>query len=97
VDTKIKNCNTIFSRFLGMMGLSSTNVGYYFRNCHSIHTCFCHFDLDVILLDKNNQIIDIQYHLKPWKFYFFKCYSILEFQSGKVPFNIKEIVSSISL
>lgn len=65
-----------------MMFLKDSNECYYFKNTHSIHTCFCRFNLDVVLLDKENNIIDIKYNLKPWHFYFFKCYSILEFKSG---------------
>lgn len=67
---------------MGMMFLKTTNKGYYFKKVSSIHTCFCRFKIDVILLDKNNNIIDIKYNLKPWRFFIFKCYSILEFQSG---------------
>lgn len=86
---EIKNCNNIISRFMGMMFLKNTSKGFFFKGVSSIHTCFCRFNIDVILLDKNNNIIDIKYNLKPWRFYFFKCYSILEFQNGFIK-NIKK-------
>ncbi len=82
MNLEIKNCNSLFSRFMGMMFLKSSNKGYFFYRTSSIHTCFCNFNIDCVLLDKNNNVIDIVYDLKPWRFYFFKCYSILEFQSG---------------
>jgi len=83
MNFNIINCNNFKKRFLGMMFLKEkTSNGYYFKKCNSIHTFFCKYPLDVILLDKNNYIIDIKYNLKPWKIFKFKCYSIIEFNHG---------------
>jgi len=79
----IKQCNSFKNRFIGMMFLKEKKpIGYYFKKCHSIHTFFCYYPLDIVLLDKNNSIIDIKYNLKPWRVFFFKCYSIIEFPNG---------------
>ncbi len=65
-------------------------IGYYFYKCHSIHTFFMRFSLDIVLLDKENNIIDIVRNKKPWRIFFFRCYSILEVPSGYLPNNIKD-------
>lgn len=67
-----------------------TSNGYYFKKCNSIHTFFCKFPIDVILLDKNNYIIDIKYNLKPWRIFFFNCYSIIEFNHGFINSNLSK-------
>lgn len=79
----IKHCNSLKDRFLGMMfQVKKTQIGYYFKKCHSIHTFFCFFPIDVVLLDKENNILDVKYNLKPFRIFFFSCYSIVEFYHG---------------
>lgn len=87
----IKTCKSIKDRFIGMMFRThKPEYGFLFKKCNSIHTFFCFFDIDAILLDKNMKIIDIKKNLKPWRIYFFKCNSILEYASGKIPNSLKE-------
>lgn len=92
----IKNCKSFKDRFLGMMFLKEKKeMGYYFNHCHSIHTFFCYFPLDVVLLDKNNNIIHIKENIKPWRIYFFQCYSILEVPHGMLPDAIKVYIKNM--
>lgn len=92
----IKKCESFKDRFIGMMFLKEKKrMGYYFCHCHSIHTFFCYFPLDIVLLDKKNHIIDIKKNIKPWHIYFFKCYSILEVPSGALPSNIEKYLSHL--
>jgi uncharacterized membrane protein (UPF0127 family) len=89
--TNVKDCKSIKSRFLGMMfQFKKQETGYLFRKCNSIHTFFCFFHIDAVLLDKNSKVICIKKDLKPWRIYFFKCTSILEYASGYLPIDIKE-------
>lgn len=92
----IKKCVSFKDRFLGMMFLKEKKeIGYYFQHCHSIHTFFCYFPLDIVLLDRNNHIIDIKKDIKPWRIYFFKCYSILEVPSGMLPSTAQEYIDTL--
>lgn len=76
---------------MGMMFLKEkTPIGYYFKRCHSIHTFFCHFPIDVVLLNRDNEITKIKRNLKPWRIYFFSCYSIIEFFPGYLPEKIEK-------
>lgn len=87
IETQILNiklCQTFFSRFIGMIGKKKKfKYGFYFPNCSSIHTFFMKQPIDVIFVNKNNQVISIHYHVKPWKIvhnkYAFACY---EFSVG---------------
>lgn len=38
-----------------------------FPNCNSIHTFFMFSNIDVIMTDKNNNVLYIYRNLKPWK------------------------------
>lgn len=87
----IKKCESFKDRFMGMMFLKEkTDTGYYFKKCHSIHTFFCKYKLDVVLLNKNDEVITVKYNLRPGKVYFFNCYSIIEFQSNNLNFYIQK-------
>lgn len=50
-------CNTFFSRFMGFMGKKKIDYSLLFNNCNSIHTFFMNSNIDVIMCDKENNII----------------------------------------
>ena len=51
-------CLNFKNRFLGMMGQKKEpNYGLFFPHCHSIHTCFMKFPIDIYIVDYNNTII----------------------------------------
>jgi uncharacterized membrane protein (UPF0127 family) len=64
--------NTFFKRLVGLMFKKSIGPEYalIFYNATSIHTFFMRFPIDIIFLDKNNQIIRISQALKPWRMVF---------------------------
>ncbi len=49
--------NTFFKRLYGLMGKKNINYGMLFPNCNSIHTFFMKENIDIIGLDKNNEVI----------------------------------------
>lgn len=64
----VKECNNIFTRFKGMMFLKKKiNYCYCFKHCNSIHTFFCLQNLDIIMCDKNNNVLHIYKNIHPWK------------------------------
>lgn len=63
----IKICDNFKDRLLGLMFKKEIKEGYLFPNCNSIHTFFMRSKIDVIMTDKNNQILYIYKNLKPWK------------------------------
>ena len=54
---KIVNCKTFFSRLKGFMFNKKINYALLFNKCNSIHTFFMESNIDVIMCDKNNNII----------------------------------------
>lgn len=58
VLSKLNRANTFITRFIGLMGKTiNPNEGLLIKPCSSIHTFFMKMEIDVIFLDKNNQVI----------------------------------------
>lgn len=76
--------------------------GYMFRNMphvpgilfktNSIQTTFMKFDLDLVFLTKDYQVVKIIRNLKPWRFtaFYFKARWTLELPTGLLPDDLKE-------
>ena len=60
----IIECNTFFSRFMGFMFKKKIDKALLFNNCNSIHTFFMKCNIDVIMCDKENNIICYYNNLK---------------------------------
>lgn len=61
---KIKECNSFFDKFIGLMFKKNFDYGLKLR-CNGIHTFFMFRPIDVVLTDKNGYILYIYYNLKP--------------------------------
>ena len=59
-------------KLLGLMFKKNINYSLLIKNCKSIHTFFMKENIDVLLLDKNNKILDIKRNIKPNKIIIFK-------------------------
>ena len=92
IKLKIKVCNNIFNRFLGLMFKKNFNYGLCFPNCNSIHTFFMKIPIDVIMTDKDYNILYIFNNLKPNKIILPKknVYYTFELPINKFKFNINE-------
>lgn len=63
-----KTCNKFKDRLIGVMfKKKKIDRCYYFPNCNSIHTFFCFQNIDIVMTDKNNNIIYEYNNFKPWK------------------------------
>lgn len=60
-------------------------------SCNAIHTCFMNFNIDVVFLNKSNEVVQIIRNLKPWRFtkIYFKADKVLEMVAGRLPDYIK--------
>lgn len=54
---EIIECKTFFSRFKGFMFKKKIDHALLFNNCNSIHTFFMKSNIDVIMCDKDNNIL----------------------------------------
>ena len=65
---KLEDCITFGKRLVGFMFRKKKIIeGKRFPKCNSIHTFFMFQKIDVIMADKNNQIIKMYPNLKSWK------------------------------
>lgn len=54
---KLVECKSFFSRLRGFMGVKEINLAIVFNRCNSIHTFFMKSNIDVIMCDKDNNIL----------------------------------------
>lgn len=66
-DTKM--ADDFFSRGIGLLSRKSIseNEGLIIKPCCSIHTFFMRFDIDILFVNKKNEIIALYENVKPWK------------------------------
>ncbi len=67
IKLKIKTCNNLFNRFIGFMFKKKITYGLCFPKCNSIHTFFMFKPIDVIMTDKDYNVLYIYNNLKPNK------------------------------
>ena len=80
-------------KLTGYMFRSTPHVpGIIFEPCNSIQTTFMKFDLDLVFLTKENQVVKIIRNIKPWRFtaFYFKARRTLELPVGLLPPDLKE-------
>lgn len=56
-DIELINCKSFFSRFKGFMFTKNINRALLFDRCDSIHTFFMKEGIDVIMCDKDNNVL----------------------------------------
>ena len=83
-ELKIREAKSFKDKLLGFMFKKSADYSILFEKCNSIHTCFMRFNLDIIFMDKNKNIIKEVKNLKPWRIAVCrKAYYVLETPSGE--------------
>lgn len=69
--TNIYIADSFWTRFMGLMGKTSEQVkemgGLLIKPCSQIHMFFMKTSIDVIYLDKSNEIVEIDYEVPIWK------------------------------
>lgn len=58
-EINLKECKSFMSRFLGFMFKKNITSALLFEHCNSIHTFFMKENIDVIMCDKDNNILFI--------------------------------------
>lgn len=98
ITINIKVCNNLFNRFKGFMFKKNINTPLVFPKCNSIHTFFMLKPIDIIMTDKNFNILYIYKKFKPWHIILFKknVYYTFEFPINKYKFNINEKIKVLN-
>lgn len=88
IAKQVEIASTFGQRFLGLMGRKylSLDSCLIITKCNSVHTCFMHFPLDLVFLNKDNIVIHTIENMLP-----FRCSSlvkgastVVELASGKI-------------
>lgn len=95
IDLELKT--SFLEKMKGLLGVGylSKNRGIVLENCKQVHTFGMRFPIDILVLDKNLNIIDFVYRMKPnriGKFYWRGKYMI-ELASNK---ENKEIFNKLT-
>lgn len=56
-NIELKECRTFYNRLMGFMFKKNINSSLLFDKCNSIHTFFMKKNIDVIMCDKDNNIL----------------------------------------
>lgn len=84
--------NTYWLKLSGYMFRKTAHCpGILFLSSGGIHTSFMNFNLDVIFLSQDNQILKITRKVQPWRLVFSpaKSKKILELPAGQLPADIQ--------
>ena len=82
MDIKIVEAKSFRDKLMGFMFKKSADYAILFEKCNSIHTFFMRFNIDVIFMDKNKNVIKEVKNLKPWRIAVcLKAYYVLEVPS----------------
>lgn len=67
---RAKVADTLFSRFLGLMGKRDLpeGEGLLIERCNAIHTHFMRFSIDAIFLDAEDRVVKTVRNIPPWRF-----------------------------
>ncbi len=93
--TQVKYYNNFFNRLMGFMFKKNFNYAICFPKCNSVHTFFMREKIDIIMTDKNYNIIYIYKNFKPWKIILPKknIYYTFEIPINKLNFNIGDKIN----
>ena len=98
-DLKIEliYCNSFFKRLKGFMFKKKIDKCLCFPKCSSIHTFFMFRNIDVIMTDKNYNILYIYKNVKPFRIILPKkeVYYTFELSTNKFNYNINEKIKII--
>jgi len=68
---EIKEYNSFYNKLVGLMfKKKKINYGIRLNNCNSIHTFFMFQNIDVVITDKNNNVLKKIQNLEPNKMVF---------------------------
>jgi hypothetical protein len=87
-DLIVKTADTFRKRLLGLMFQKTPphNIAFFLEPCQSIHMFFMKFDLDILVLNAEYEVIALFKSLKPGQVspYFSKARCFVEMGSGSI-------------
>ncbi|MEH7352855.1 DUF192 domain-containing protein [Neobacillus drentensis] len=88
ISFQIKVANSFFARLKGLMFRKDPikNEGLLIIPCNAVHMFFMKFPIDIVLLNKQNEVVKVYQNLKPWRMTKPEknAYSTLELPAGSI-------------
>ena len=99
--TNVKVADNIFTRMKGLLGKKELPTGdaLWIKPCFSVHTFFMKFPIDVIFLNKTNQVIAAVSNLTPNRItrLYPQSFSVLELPPGTIVASNIEVGDEIEI
>lgn len=88
MEIKVKEAVSLKDNLFGLIGQKNITPTL-FKTRFGIHTFFMKVSIDVIVLNKNNEVVKLKENLKPWKLFFWNPMfnKIIELPSGYIKEN----------
>lgn len=69
ISDNVKVADNFFTRSVGLLSKKSLkdSESLIIKPCCSIHTFFMRFDIDVLFVNKKNELVAFYENVKPWK------------------------------
>lgn len=66
---RLEFATTFLSRLVGLQFRRSLmpDQGLFLKPCSSLHSCFMRFPIDVIMLDRENRVLNVRRRFLPWR------------------------------
>ncbi|MCL6570229.1 MAG: DUF192 domain-containing protein [Bacillus sp. (in: Bacteria)] len=88
IPYQIKMADSFFKRLKGLMFRKDPikDEGLWIVPCNAVHMFFMKFAIDIVLLNKQNEVVMVYHSLRPWKMTKPEktAYSTLELPSGSI-------------
>lgn len=87
------DCVSFYDRFKGLMFTRDFDYCMRFSHCNSIHTFFMSVCIDVVMTDKDNNVLYVFKNVSPFRVILPKknVFNVYELPSGSVKNNIKKV------
>ena len=99
--TNVRVADTLFTRMKGLLGKKELPIGeaLWIKPCFSVHTFFMKFPIDVLYLDKRNQVIASVSNLSPNRMtrLYPQSFSVLELPPGTIAATNTEVGDEIKI
>lgn len=66
---RIDTASSFSQRLFGWLcdPVAPSGSALFFPRCNAVHTCFMRFEIDVVFVDRNGQVLRVVPDLQPWR------------------------------
>jgi len=88
ITSQIRTSYNFITRLKGLMFVSdlAEDEAMHIKPCHSVHTCFMRFPIDVVYVNEQLEVVAMEENMKPFRFGKpqSRAHSVFEFKAGTI-------------